>query len=106
MTINIGRTIKLVKKSQPHVVHITTSGELAIIRDILFILLMKIFKLPTVYHIRFGRINEIAYDNTFEWKLISKAMLLASEVMAIDNTTYKAIKNICQQLTWFVYQIQ
>jgi glycosyltransferase involved in cell wall biosynthesis len=92
MTINIGRTIKLVIKDQPNVVHITTSGELAIIRDILFILLMKIFKLSTVYHIRFGRINDIACNDTFEWKMISKAMLLVSEVMVIDNTTYKCIK--------------
>jgi glycosyltransferase involved in cell wall biosynthesis len=92
MIFNIGKTIKLIIKQRPHVVHITTSGELAIIRDILFILTTKMFKLPTIYHIRFGRINKIAYNNTFEWKLISKAMLLVSEVMAIDNTTYNAVK--------------
>jgi len=92
MIFNIGKTIKLTIKERPHIVHITTSGELAIIRDILFILMTKMFKLPTIYHIRFGRINKIAYNNSFEWKLISIAMLLVSEVMVIDNTTYNAIK--------------
>jgi glycosyltransferase involved in cell wall biosynthesis len=83
---------RLINKNCPDVIHITTSGQLAVIRDILLLNTAKRKGVPTVYHICFGRIKEIAQNNTREWKLISKAMLLASEVIAIDNTTYKTIK--------------
>jgi glycosyltransferase involved in cell wall biosynthesis len=83
---------RIIRNSRPDVIHVTTSGRLAVIRDILLLKTAKKKGVPTVYHIRFGRIKEIAQKNTREWKLISKAMLLATEVMAIDNTTYKAIK--------------
>ena len=83
---------KVINNNCPDVIHITTSGQLAVIRDILLLKTAKRKGIPTVYHIRFGRIKDIAQNNTREWKLISKAMLLASEVMAIDNTTYNVIK--------------
>jgi len=81
-----------INNNRPDVIHITTSGQLAVIRDILLLKTAKKKDIPTIYHIRFGRIKDIAQNNTREWKLISKAMMLASEVMAIDNTTYNAIK--------------
>lgn len=81
-----------IKENRADIIHITTSGQFAIIRDILLLKTAKKKGVPTVYHIRFGRVAEIAEKNTMEWKLISKAMKLASEVMVIDNTTYNAIK--------------
>jgi len=83
---------KLIKKSRPDVIHMTTSGQFALIRDILLLKTAKKKGVPTVYHIRFGRIKEIAENNTSEWKLISEAMNFASEVMVIDDTTYHTIK--------------
>jgi glycosyltransferase involved in cell wall biosynthesis len=83
---------RLISNNRPDVIHITTSGRLAVIRDVLLLKTAKKKGVPTVYHIRFGRIKEIAQKKTREWKLISKAMLLATEVMAIDNTTYNAIQ--------------
>ena len=83
---------QIIKGECTDVIHITTSGQLAVIRDILFLSLSKRNGIPTVYHIRFGRIMQIAEKNTIEWKLISIAMGLASRVIAIDNTTYRAIK--------------
>jgi glycosyltransferase involved in cell wall biosynthesis len=84
--------MRIISNNSPDVIHITTSGRLAVIRDVLLLKTAKKKGVPTVYHIRFGRIKEIAEKNTREWKLISKAMLLATEVMAIDNTTYNAIQ--------------
>jgi glycosyltransferase involved in cell wall biosynthesis len=82
----------IINNNRPDVIHITTSGQLAVIRDILLLKAAKRKGIPTVYHIRFGRIKEIAQMNTLEWKLISKAMLHATKVMAIDNITYNAIQ--------------
>ena len=92
---------KVIKENQIDVIHMTTSGQLAIIRDIQMLKLAKKKKIPTVYHIHFGRIPEIVKNNTREWSLIKKAMRLASCVMAIDEKTRSAIQeylpeaNVC-----------
>ncbi len=92
---------KAIEEEQVDVVHMTTSGQLATIRDIQMLKLTKKKKIPSVYHLHFGRIPEIAKNNTSEWKRIKRAMLLASKVIAIDNKTYAAIQeylpdaNVC-----------
>lgn len=80
-----------IKNNEIDVVHITTSGQMAIIRDIVMLKVAKKMSIPTVYHIRFGRIPEIASKNNREWKLIHKAMKLSDQVIAIDHNTEKAI---------------
>lgn len=92
---------KKIKEKQIDVIHMTTSGQLATIRDIQMLKLAKKKNIPSVYHIRFGRIPEIAKKNTREWKLVKRAMRLASCVMAIDEKTKTTIKeylpevNVC-----------
>lgn len=86
---------RIVKNSRPDVIHMTTSGQLAIIRDILLLKFAKKKKIPTVYHIRFGRISEIAEKNTFEWKLMKKAVGYASTTIAIDKRTEKTLSEKC-----------
>ena len=92
---------KVIKEEKVDVIHMTTSGQLATIRDIQMLKLAKKKKIPMVYHIRFGRIPEIAKNNTREWKLIKRAMRLASCVMVIDEKTSEAIReylpnvNVC-----------
>lgn len=85
----------IVKNSRPDVIHMTTSGQLAIIRDILLLRYAKKKKIPTVYHIRFGRISEIAEKNTFEWKLMKKAVGYAGTTIAIDKRTEKTLSEKC-----------
>lgn len=90
-----------INKKRIDVIHMTTSGHLAVIRDIQMLKLAKKKKIPTVYHLHFGRIPEISKNNTKEWKLYKYAMRLASCVMAIDKKTYATIReylpdiNVC-----------
>ena len=83
---------KEIKYNRPDVIHMTTSGQLAIIRDILLLSTAKKLGVPTVYHIRFGKTAEMAEKNTKMWSYFKKAMLLAKTVIAIDKKTYEAIK--------------
>lgn len=83
---------KVIREKNPTVVHITTSGQLAIIRDILFLKLLKKEKKYAIYHLRFGRIPEIARKNTMEWKLLKKALKLSSRVIAIDSRTKEVLE--------------
>jgi len=74
------------------VIHLTTSGQLGIIRDIGVMLVAKLFKKPVIYHIRYGRIPQISEEKTREWQMMSIAIMKAHTVIAIDNTTKNAIK--------------
>lgn len=76
------------------VVHLTTSGSLASLRDIVFLWLARCFSVPTVYHIHFGRIPEALAGRTWEWRLMSRAMVLATRIVAIDSSTLEALKSV------------
>ena len=83
---------KHIRMNRPDVIHMTTSGQFAVIRDILLIRTAKKYGIPVIYHIRFGRITDIACKNTREWQMIKKAMQLASTVMTIDRATLETVK--------------
>lgn len=95
----LGKELKnAIKCNQVDVVHITTSGQFAIIRDIVMLKTAKRYGIPSVYHIRFGRIPEIASKNNREWKLIHKAMKISDQVIAIDHKTEKAIHDFAPEV--------
>lgn len=79
-------------RRRPDAVHLTTSGQLAIVRDIVFGALARLFGVPVVYHLRFGRVPAIASDGTREWRLLRRAMRGAARVVAIDAATEEAIR--------------
>ncbi len=69
------------------VLHITTSGQLAIHRDIAMMRLARVFGVPILYHLRFGRIPDLAEANDSEWQRLAKALRLATTVIPIDRQT-------------------
>lgn len=74
------------------VLHMTSSGTLALIRDILFIRTAKKYRVSVVYHIRYGWIPELEGGNSLEWKLIRFVCKQADKVIAIDQGTYQTIQ--------------
>lgn len=87
-----------IKSFKPDVIHMTTSGSLAIIRDYILLKTAQKYDIPTVYHIHFGRTAEIAKACSKEWKLFSKAMELATSVIAIEKETYTAVKDLLPKI--------
>lgn len=87
-----------IRENKVDVVHITTSGQMAIVRDIAMLKIAKKYGIHSVYHIRFGRIPEIALKNNREWKLIHKAMRIADQVIAIDHKTENAIHEFAPEV--------
>lgn len=76
---------------KPDLVHLTTSGGLALFRDLVICSTSRLFRVPLVYHIRFGRVPAIAEANTTEWRIMSKVMRTASVVATIDSATNEAV---------------
>lgn len=79
-------------RAHPHVVHLTTSGQLAVLRDLCFLALARRARVPVVYHLHFGRVPEIAAAGTREWRLLALAMRRAHTVAPIDAATEAAIR--------------
>lgn len=82
---------KILKEKNTNVIHITTSGQLALFRDYKLIKLANRFNVPVVYHIRFGRIPDIAKNNKFEYKLFLKNAKLCAGIISIDKKTFETI---------------
>jgi glycosyltransferase involved in cell wall biosynthesis len=80
-------------RKKPNVIHLTTSGSFAVLRDFAICLTARLWRKPVVYHIRFGRIPEIAATNTFEWRVLARTMQMVTIVIAITPDTAEAIEH-------------
>lgn len=78
---------------QPDLIHLTTSGSYATVRDLLITATARFWRVPIIYHIRFGRVSEIAMINSWEWRLMSKVIKLANLVLAITPDTAETIRH-------------
>jgi glycosyltransferase involved in cell wall biosynthesis len=78
-------------RNRPDVIHLTTSGHLAVMRDLAVILTGLLFFKKTIYHIRFGRIPDISATKTWEWRFFRRAANLAACIVAIDRKTFHTL---------------
>lgn len=81
----IVKLIYNIKKYNPDVIHLTSSGSFGLTRDMLILTLSKIYNIPVVTHFRFGRIPEIKHLNNWEWKLLHKVSTLSSATVVLDS---------------------
>lgn len=84
--------VRLIKKEKIDVIHMTTSGQLAIIRDLVLLKAAGKRKIPSVYHIHMGRTSQILEGKGWERRLLVRAMRLASTVVVLDQNSYAAAK--------------
>ncbi len=84
--------VRLIKKEKIDVIHMTTSGQLAIIRDLVLLKATGKRKIPSVYHIHMGRTSQILEGKGWERRLLVRAMRLASTVVVLDQNSYAAAK--------------
>jgi glycosyltransferase involved in cell wall biosynthesis len=75
------------------VVHLNTSARLAVVRDVLMLWTAQRKHIPTVYHLHFGRAGQIAAQNSREWRALTRAMRLATIVIALDQETAATIRS-------------
>lgn len=78
-------------RDRPDVVHVNTSGSLGLLRDALVLILARAARVPVVYHIRFGRVPDIAAANTAEWRLMRRIVGAVDAVICLDVRTAETI---------------
>jgi glycosyltransferase involved in cell wall biosynthesis len=91
----------VMRSSRPDLIHMTTSGHLATLRDIIILFTARCLRIPSVYHIHFGRAQQIAQQHSLEWRALATAMRLANAVIAIDPATALTIKQQLPQVAAF-----
>lgn len=95
--ISILKTIKQLKKElkefKPDVVHINTSGSLALFRDIEVLKILKKQKINSVVFLHFGRVPIIFEKKCLEQKLLRKVFILTNKVIALDKDTENVIND-------------
>ncbi|MDT0530889.1 glycosyltransferase family 4 protein [Micromonospora sp. DSM 115977] len=79
-------------RRRPDVVHVNTSGHLGTVRDLVLLQMSRAFGVPFVYHIRFGRVPQIAAGNRKEWRLMRRVIARAAAVVVLDERTERAIR--------------
>jgi len=93
LVIDLVRLMATLFKTKFDVIHLTTSGSLATVRDVLVSYIASFFNVALVYHIHFGRIPKIAGANTLEWRLIRQVMRRASTVIVLDRASCKMVED-------------
>lgn len=83
---------RVARRRRIDVIHLTTSGHLAVFRDLGVMAISGLLGIPVVYHIRFGRIPSLLESRGWEGRLITRAICGAAAVVAIDETTGASIK--------------
>lgn len=73
------------------VVHLTTSGRLATMRDVVICATARLMRIPVAYHLHFGRVPDIAAAGTLEWRFLKCAMKFAARVLVFDAASAAAI---------------
>ena len=89
---DVVRLVRTLAGRRFDVVHLTTSGHLAAVRDLAVSYVTAIFGVGLIYHIRFGRIPAIAKADALEWRLIRRVMNRAATVILIDQATFLAVQ--------------
>lgn len=89
---------RIIRHNKPDVVHLTTSGGMGFYRDLLLLELLKRKRIPSVYHIHFGRTVQYKENGGRCWKQIRKAVSLSSCTITIDHPTYEILKVYSQNI--------
>lgn len=84
--------LRVAHRSRLDVIHLTTSGHLAVFRDLGVMVISRLLRVPVVYHIRFGRVPLLLKSRGWEGRLITKAIQGSAVVVAIDEKTGSVIK--------------
>jgi glycosyltransferase involved in cell wall biosynthesis len=76
------------------VVHITTSGSFGMCRDIVMLTFARFLRIPSVLHVRFGRIPEVAASENWEAVLIRRTCRVASCVIVLDSASAATLRAV------------
>lgn len=85
------------KQHSIDVAHINTSGSIGFARDIVTLTMLQHYDVPTVLHLRFGRVPNVLKEHGWEAKLLSRCIRMSRAVIAIDPATEVSVSEHFQK---------
>jgi glycosyltransferase involved in cell wall biosynthesis len=95
--LDICRVYRQFRENRPDVFHLCTSGRLAPLKDLVLLLLARLFRVPSVIHYHMGRLPWVIRSRGLEGMLARRVMPIASTVVVLDQESEAATK---LQLPW------
>ena len=89
--VNVFLLIKSLVFDSVNVVHLNSSGSLGLFRDLVYVLIARIFRVPVVVHFRFGRIPALKAKDNWEWVLLKLMSKLSYAVIVLDDRSRSAL---------------
>lgn len=78
--------------NRPKVVHLTSSGSFALLKDVLFLLTCRLFIIKSIYHLRYGEIPYLKEKNKFLYLMQRVTIKICQDVIYIDTKTFEYAK--------------
>lgn len=93
--------IRKIKTEKPDIVHICTSGSIALIKDILLTYVAHRKGAKSIVHFHFGRVPSIVKEKGFEYKLLKILLSIADVIIVIDGKSYNALAGLyCKKVAY------
>jgi glycosyltransferase involved in cell wall biosynthesis len=73
------------------VIHLTSSGSFALLKDLLILYIASKKSIPVVVHFHFGRIPQLVNNKNWEWYLLYKVIKKSNQVIVLDDTSYNLL---------------
>jgi glycosyltransferase involved in cell wall biosynthesis len=93
-SIIISMFIVNIFKYKPNTIHYTSSGSYALIKDLIIVLISRMFKKKIIVQWHFGRIPNLSKVDNFEWKFLKLIFKLCNQSIVSDQKTLKTLQNI------------
>jgi len=91
-TLFLFRFLKNIRLNRHQLLHITSSGSMALFRDILVASLFSFFGGRVLVHLRFGRVPTLMTEKNIEGIMLRILLRLANSVVCIDKLTLETLK--------------
>lgn len=86
------RFLTKIRLGKNQLLHLTSSGSMGMLRDLILLRVFKALGGKVITHIRFGRVPELLVMKNWEGVLLRKLLLYSTEVICIDEPTYNVLK--------------
>jgi glycosyltransferase involved in cell wall biosynthesis len=84
---------RLINKTKIDLIHVNTSGHLGFLKDLILLVIAKIYNKKIIFHFHFGRIPNISIIKNWEWFLLKFVVNFSTKIVLMDLTSYKVLKS-------------
>lgn len=79
---------------KPEVMHVCTSASISLTKDIILVNAARKRHIKSIVHFHFGRIQELARKQNWEWKLVKRIVHTADAIVTMDMKSYQTLTGL------------